>query len=102
LATLTGAILLLLLTRLLPGLTALLLLAGFLTGLIALLLLTRVLVGVLVLIHSTSFQRWLFAVPARTLHQRPAVTLSSKQKPCGVWEPPRGARSSFPNAQYQD
>ena len=56
-AALTGAILLLLLTRLLGGLTALLLLAGLLARLIALLLLARVLAGVLILIHSVSFQR---------------------------------------------
>ena len=67
LAALTGAILLLLLlTRLLGGLSTLLLLAGLLTGLIALLLLARVLVGVLILVHSVSFQRWSFALPART------------------------------------
>jgi hypothetical protein len=61
----------LLLARLLA--TALLLLAGFrlLTGLIALLLLTRVLVGILILTHCISFQRWSFALPARTSTQRP-------------------------------
>ena len=53
----TAILLLLLLTRLLGGLTTLLLLAGLLARLIALLLLARVLVGVLILVHSVSFQR---------------------------------------------
>jgi hypothetical protein len=70
LATLTGAILLLLLTRLLARLTTLLLLAGLLSGLIALLLLAGILVGVLILTHCISFQRWSFALPARTSRQR--------------------------------
>jgi hypothetical protein len=67
LAALTGAILLLLLlTWLLAGLTTLLLLSRLLARLIALLLLARGLVGILVLVHSISFQRWSFALPART------------------------------------
>jgi hypothetical protein len=65
LTALAGAILLLLLARLLAGLIALLLLTGLglLAGLVALLLLTRILVGILVLTHSASFQRWSFVAP---------------------------------------